>query len=340
MNSPQGEVARGSINGLAKFGLVGGALVIGYGALKGFGVDLPFPNFDGGEPDPAPEGQVYYEGQDAKTVTEEFVMPIGNGTARVSIEANQNWDRHGTAWNGDWQSTNGHAEVSNPDDRDEPALLEVEMEYAADGVITVTPEVDPENGEVLADEATGEPVVGQVTYEMGNLWVIDADYEESAANEAAFLQDDTPADFQGEFESFIKRAAEDVALASDSSEALAEYQEPAVIQDVRTRLADRFDVPVERVEVVAGEIGVSSDETQEDLRDRLDSYANKRDPRTDETYESLDIAYLGGQGTAVEDANFLEVGRRDLEDLAEVEAPDLTPDETPETTSAPSRIPQ
>jgi hypothetical protein len=74
-------------------------------------VDLP-DWFGGGRSDPAPRGSVIYEGQEAKTASEDFLIDIGDGEAMVVVQAKQNWDRSGWIINGDFQSTNGTSRMA------------------------------------------------------------------------------------------------------------------------------------------------------------------------------------------------------------------------------------
>src|SRR5262245_44060247 len=94
--------------------------------LSGTGlVDIPgVPDwFGGGSDDPAARGSVFYEGQEAKSASEEFLIDIGDGEAFISVKARQNHDKPGNIFSGDFQSTNGTSSVADPDDRDSPARL-------------------------------------------------------------------------------------------------------------------------------------------------------------------------------------------------------------------------
>ena len=147
---------------------------------------------DGGRSDPAPRGDVIYEGQQAKSASERFLIDVGDGDAVVSVMAKQNWDRHGWLIDGDFQSTNGTSSVSDPADGDRPASLRVAVDYCADGTVTTT--TADEDGRVLA-----------LAVEMGSIVVCDTTLEHTADNDAASRQDDTPADFHGRFVSFVSR---------------------------------------------------------------------------------------------------------------------------------------
>ena len=132
---------------------------------------------------------------------ERFLVDIGDGEAVVSVSAKQDHDRAGWLINGDFQSTNGTSSVADPDDRDVPARLRAAVDYVRDGLITtLTP----------ADDGSGDPApLAAVRVEMGDLFVCDATLEHTAANDAAFKQDDTPNDFHGAFVSFVARGGDD-----------------------------------------------------------------------------------------------------------------------------------
>lgn len=278
-------------------------------------VDLP-DWFGGGESDPAPRGSVLYEGQEARSASEELLVDIGNGEAVVAVKAKQDHDKPGSILSGDFQPTNGTSSVADPDDRDVPANLVVKTDYCADGLITTT-ESPGEDGE--------DPVV-EVRFEMGELFVCDTTLEHTAANDAAFRQDDTPTDFHGEFVAFVAGAAEATAAAAPCPrDELGRFADPELLRYLEEQLAQRFELPRSRVEVVAGQPGQSDTATQRELRDQLESYANRQDPEDpSQTYEALTIEYLSSsEGDAVEDSCYRDPGERDLETLEDVEAPDV-----------------
>jgi hypothetical protein len=289
--------------------------VVGAGALLFAGVNwgvIDLPNwFGGGRSDPAPRGTVIYEGQEAKTASEDFLVDVGDGEAMVAVQAKQNWDRSGWIINGDFQSTNGTSSVADPEDGGRPARLAVKVDYCADGTITTT-------------ETRGDDPVTAIRFEMGRLYVCDATLEHTTTNDAAFKQDDTPNDFHGSFVSFVARAVETTAAASACpSDELAKYRSREYRSFVREQLADRFRVPIANVDVVAGRIGHSDDGTQRELRAALESFANRKDPDDpSKTYEALTIQYLSGDGEAVTDSCYRDPGGRKLDELASVRAPE------------------
>ncbi len=289
--------------------VVGAGAIVLVGVNWGF-IDLP-DWFGGGRSDPAPRGSVIYEGQEAKTASENFLVDIGDGEAMVAVQVKQNWDRSGWIINGDFQSTNGTSSVADPQDGDRPARLAVKVDYCADGTITTT-------------ETRGDDPVTSIRFEMGRLYVCDATLEHTTANDSAFKQDDTPNDFHGSFVSFVARAAETTAAASACpTDELAKYRTGEYRSFVRTQLAARFRLPVANVEVMAGRIGGSNDATQRELRAALESFANKQDPDDpSKTYEALTIQYLSGEGEAVTDSCYQDAGARQLDDLDSVRAPD------------------
>jgi hypothetical protein len=289
--------------------------VVGAGALLFAGVNwgvIDLPNwFGGGRSDPAPRGTVIYEGQEAKTASEDFLVDVGDGEAMVAVQAKQNWDRSGWIINGDFQSTNGTSSVADPEGGGRPARLAVKVDYCADGTITTT-------------ETRGDDPVTAVRFEMGRLYVCDATLEHTTANDAAFTQDDTPNDFHGSFVGFVARAVETTAAASACpSDELAKFRSREYRSFVREQLADRFRVPIANVDVVAGRIGRSDDGTQRELRAALESFANRKDPDDpSKTYEALTIQYLSGDGEAVIDSCYRDPGGRKLDELASVRAPE------------------
>lgn len=274
--------------------------------------DLP-DWFAGGESDPAPRGTVQYKGQEATAASEEFLVDIGDGEATVSVKAKQNWDTRGGPFSGDFQSTNGTSSVADPEDRDVPATLKIKVDYCADGLITTFEPVDPDEG---------EPTRG-IRFDMGDLWVCNTTLEHSRSNDAAFKQDDTPNIFHGEFVTFVARATEwTAAAAACPTEELEEFQSDDFMGHVRTQLADHFGLPESAVEVTAGKAGQSSQRTQDALRRRLESYANAEDPdHPSKSYKALDIQYLSTDDEAVEDSCYKDPGRRSLDDLDNVDAP-------------------
>ncbi len=289
--------------------------VIGAGALALAVIDwgiVDLPNwFGGGHSDPAPRGSVIYEGQEARTASEAFLIDIGDGQAVVAVQAKQNWDRSGWIINGDFQSTNGTSSVADPQDGDRPARLAVKVDYCADGMITTT-------------ESGGDEPSTSISFAMGRLYVCDATLEHTTPNDSAFKQDDTPNDFHGAFVSFVARAAETTAAASACpTDELAKFRTDGYMSFVRKQLAERFRLPVANVDVVAGRVAASDDATQRKLHDALETFANKHDPDDpSKTYEALTIQYLSGNGEAVTDSCFRDAGARDLDDLDSVRAPD------------------
>lgn len=280
-----------------------GALVVAL--VSGGIVDLP-DWLDGGRSDPAPRGSVTYEGQEARTASERMLVDIGDGEAVVSVKAKQNHDSHGWLINGDFQSTNGTSSVSDPQDGGAPARLAVAVDYCADGLVTTE-----------ADGGEGGRVVTAVRFEMGELYVCDTTLEHTEANDAAFRQDDTPRDFHGAFVSFVARAAEATAAAAACpDEELEKYRTEDYLAFVRARLAERYGLAEDDVEVVAGEIGASDDATRDELRTALDRVTSLQDPDDPSVrYEALSIQYLAGDGEAVTDACYLDPGERELDDL-------------------------
>ena len=286
----------------------GGVLLLIIARMAFFGFDLP-DWMDGGESDPAARGQVIYEGQTARSASENFLVDIGDGEAVVAVSASQDWDTPGWWVNGDFQSTNGTSSVQDPDDGDEPARLRVTMDYCAQG--TITNEVDEDGNE-------------SVTFDMGEVFVCNATLEHTRENDAAFHQDDTPADFHGDFVSFVAGAVETTAAAAECpTDELERFSGDEYVDFVRGRLSEQYGVDESQITIETGRVGRTDAETQDELREALESYANRRDPDDPEReYEALDIEYFSGDGSAVEDSCWRVPGGEDLDSLESVGLPE------------------
>lgn len=266
-------------------------------------LDLP-DWFGGGESDPAPRGSVTYEGQEARTASERFLVDVGDGEAVVAVEAKQDWDTPGWLVDGDLQPTNGTSSVSDPAARGNPARLRVAVDYCADGTLATT-RADAD-GRVLA-----------LDVDLGSLVVCDTTLEHTPGNDAAFRQDDTPASFHGDFVSFVARAAEVTAAASACPrDELRRFLGDDYRAFVARQLAARYRVPAEDVRVTGGTIGSSDEGTRRSLRQALERVAARRDPDDpDVRYDALTVQYLAGDGEAVTDSCYLDTGGRDLDRL-------------------------
>ncbi len=284
------------------------AVVVAGAGLHLFSFNLP-DWFPGGRSDPAPRGEVIYEGQQARSASKRFLLDVGDGEAVVSVKAKQNHDKSGWLINGDFQSTNGTSSVADPRDRNVPAKLRVAVDYCADGTVSVGPGKDG--------------AARSVTFDMGRLYVCDTTLEHTPANDAAFRQDDTPADFHGRFVSFVAGAAEAAAAAAACpTDQLDRFRTPEYLDFVRRQLADRFDLPTTAVEVDAPVVGASDQGTQADLSRRLDSFLEHKDPDHPHTaYEALSVQYLSGPGAAVTDSCYRNPGAVSLDRLDDVELP-------------------
>jgi hypothetical protein len=288
------------------FALVGVLVVLVAAARLADWFDLP-GWLDGGRSDPAPRGDVIYEGQEARTASERFLIDVGDGEAVVSVMAKQNHDKSGWLINGDFQSTNGTSSVADPSDRGTPAKLRVAVDYCASGVITT---------ERDGDDRT-------VTFDMGELFVCDTTLEHTAGNDAAFQQDDTPTDFHGDFVSFVAGAVEAAAAASPCpADQLEQFRTRDFTAYVTEQLVDQLGVPAADIDVVAPTLGASDEDTRTTLDERLTSFLERRDPENpDRTYEALSIQYLSGDGTAVEDSCYRDPGATELDDINDVALP-------------------
>ncbi|HZM42580.1 MAG TPA: hypothetical protein VFB94_25860 [Acidimicrobiales bacterium] len=288
---------------LAAVGLV--VVLVAIGRVANL-FDLP-GWLDGGRSDPAPRGDVIYEGQQARSASERFLIDVGDGEAIVSVKAKQNHDRSGWLINGDFQSTNGTSSVADPADRGAPAKLHVAVDYCASGTIST------ERG----DDGPA------VTFDMGELFVCGTTLTHTAENDAAFQQDDTPNDFHGEFVSFVSGAVETAAAASPCpSDQLEQFRTREFLAYVRDQLAGQLSVPAADIDVVAPTVGASDEDTRAALDDRLSSFLERRDPEhPDRTYEALSIQYLSGEGTAVTDSCYRDPGATDLDDINDIALP-------------------
>jgi hypothetical protein len=287
---------------LAVVGLV--VVVVAIGRVANL-FDLP-GWLDGGRSDPAPRGDVIYEGQRARSASERFLIDVGDGEAVVSVMAKQNWDRHGWLVNGDFQSTNGTSSVADPANRDAPAKLRVAVDYCASGVISTNGDDGP-----------------AVTFDMGELFVCGTSLTHTADNDAAFKQDDTPNDFHGQFVSFVSGAAEAAAAASPCpTDQLEQFRTRQFTSYVRDQLAGQLGVPASDIDVTVPTVGASDEDTRADLDERLTSFLERRDPdHPDRTYEALSIQYLSGEGTAVTDSCYRDPGATDLDDINDIALP-------------------
>src|SRR5918994_7987784 len=183
------------------------------------------------------------------------------------------------------------------------------MDYCAQGTIT---------------NETNEDGDETVTFDMGEVFVCNATLEHSPANDAAFHQDDTPADFHGDFVSFVAGAAETTAAAAECpTDELERFSGDEYVEFVRGQLAAQYGVDETQIDVQPGRVGRTDAETQDELREALESYANRRDPEDpDREYEALDIEYFSGDGSAVEDSCWRVPGGEDLDSLESVGLPE------------------
>lgn len=293
--------------------IIRGAGVLAVAGLAVLGADqlgFKFPGlglFNGGKSDPAPHGEVIYKGQTAKTASSRFLIEIGKGDAVIDVKAKQNWDKPGGIFSADFQSTNGTASVSDARDRSRPATLHVQTRYCANGLIEKT---------VKPDAKTGQTTTS-VVFNMGKLSVCDATLLHTVSNDSSFHQDDTPALFQGKFDSFVAHAAETQAKAAPCpSDELAQYTSTNYQDYARRILAADLQVPIEAVTVLPGTVGITDPETQAMLDKSLKSFANKKDPaHPSQKFPALDMQYLSASGRAVSDSCYTNYGAVSLSNL-------------------------
>ena len=192
-------------------------------------------------------------------------MDIGDGEAVVAVQAKQNWDRPGWIIDGDFQSTNGTSSIADPRTGTCPPGCGV-----AGGLLR------RRHGDHDDGRRGGE--VRRLTFEMGRLYVCDTTLEHTTENDAAFRQDDTPADFHGEFVSFVAGAAETTAAASACpTDELARFRTGEYRRYVERQLADRHGVAADDVEVAVGRVGGSDEDTRA-ASNGARRVAERRDP--------------------------------------------------------------
>jgi hypothetical protein len=285
---------------LARGAMVAVVVIVGLMLAAKAGIKIPniFDNGHDGDKDAG--GTIQVGQQTPRTATDTFAVRIGDGTQIVSIKADQNWDRPGNFSDWDFQPTNGTASVRDPDHHDQPARIEIGVQYCAKGTLTRTSLVD-ENGKTI-DSASDK-----VTFDMGALYVCDVKWLPTAKNEAAFNQDDTPNNFQGAFQERVKGAALAATKAAECSRKLDWYASPEYQEFAAGALAKQFGVAVQNVTVNPGMAGKTSKEDQDSLRAGLESFVKN---------DELHIGFFSGNGEAVVDSCFLDLGAVPLESLA------------------------
>lgn len=305
------------VKNLPPFVLKAGAAVaagsLAFGALKA-GIWPQIDWFDGGKSDVAPRGDSFYEGQEVQTVSNDFVYEIGRGRAVVAVEAKQNHDKAGGFFNGDWQSTNGTSFVSDPDDHDRPAKLEVEMRYCADGQITQT----------TISDSKGE-VQRSATFDVGDIFVCDAILRHTESNDAAFRQDDTPTDFHGRFVNFVADAVETQAQAAPCpTQELDQFRSAEYNTHAKEIIADKLGLNPEEVTVKSGQITKSDSQTISKLEQKLNSFAHFQNPdNPDEILSDFSFGYLLGSGQSLKDACYTEISQTDIDTINNLQFDEL-----------------
>ena len=287
--------------------------VIGLKIASDAGLDLPIPNpmdlFDNGhDGDDSAHGTLRVEEQTPRTATDSFSrVEIGQGTATVAVKAHRNWDKPGGFFSGDMQSTNGTADVNDPEDSGQPAHIEVGVHYCADGAVsrTTTADVPAEEGGDHSDDI--------ITLDMNQIFICGVEWLPTPENEAAFGQDDTPPGFQGAFESLIKDATTAaVAASACPSSVIDAYTSDAYIGYAERTLSVEEDVPVRNVTVTPGVRGHTSPETQDMLRRGLQGFTGNNE---------IDIDYFSGDGAAITDSCFVDTSGVPLSSIDQLTVP-------------------
>jgi len=259
---------------------------------------------NGGESDANAHGSIIYEGQTTNDYSSRLLVVVGHGRGTVPVKAKQDWDKPGGLFSADLQPTNGTAFVQDPEDGSRPAKLQVDVTYCAQGTTTVRA------GGTASDQMPEE--IEKIEFDLGALVVCDADLLNSEYNNAAFVQDDTPAEFQGEFETQVRSAAITVTKAAPCpTKQLAKYRTKQFADKVRRTIALNNHVPLKDVTVTSPDIGRSDAATRKLLDRRLDALA---DPES--SGPALDIIYLGTAASAVEDSCFVGFGSQPIERLS------------------------
>ena len=257
--------------------------------------------FDGGRSDPQARGSIIYEGQTAEDYSARLLVVIGHGRAILPVKAKQNWDKPGGLLSGDLQSTNGTAKVQDPDDGSRPAKLQVGVTYCAEGTTTAT-----------GAGTSGHKRPKKVQLDLGSLVVCDAEVLNSEYNNAAFVQDDTPASFQGRFETQVRSAAVAATKAAPCpTKQLATYRTKEFAQKVRRTIASNSEVAQEDVTVTRPDIGRTDAPTCKLLDRQLRQLANPAS-----SSPGIDFLYLGTAASAVEDSCYVGFGSQPLERLS------------------------
>ena len=211
-----------------------------------------------------------------------LLVVVGHGRATVPVKAKQDWDKPGGLFSADLQSTNGTASVQDPEDGSRPAKLQVDVTYCAQGTTTVTAAGTGPRPEKKEEKT--------IEFDLGALVVCDADLLNSEYNNAAFVQDDTPAEFQGEFETQVRSAAITVTKAAPCpTKQLAKYRTKEFADKVRRTIALNNDVPLENVTVASADIGRSDAATRKLLDRQLHELVQSRVRRASASTSSTSV---------------------------------------------------
>lgn len=278
-------------NGVLAVGLLAGAAV---GVETLTGVDIPgIPNLDGGQSEERAHGAIIIDDITAETASSSFQIQIGTGVAHVAIEASQNWDHQGTWFNGDFQSTNGTASVSDPDGG--PANLQLELDFCVTGLITTTEQVDSDGNRVKAPE---------IIFDQNGIAVCDIEIEDTSENLEVFHQDDTPAWFQGDFEEAIRVGAINAVAAAPCPEDVSEYTTQDYLDYTAQQIAEANNTSVENVTVLPGTPRRTDVSTRAQLQEDLAALVDDED---------LNVSYFSGGGEAVSDSCYNPVDENVVE---------------------------
>ncbi len=268
--------------------------------------------------DPAPKGTVRYEGQIAETSSTSFRVQVGTGTAIVPTFALQEYDKRGTILNGDFKKgPNGKSYARDPQDNNIPADIRVTMQYCADGKVS-------ERGQKLENGENG-PVeeiyiyVGQVAICNGYVDMANV-YNATAIGES----EDVPKDRHGPFVAHVLGGTTTAAIAgpcpTTELEKFAGNKEgvfdPVFEKNIKAYYAGQHDILPDKVTIVPGTIGKTAPEVQENLTKRLESYANKVDPKTGKHHPSINIDLGATGGTGAKDSCYIPAGAENLTDTS------------------------
>jgi hypothetical protein len=284
-------------------------------------LNLKLPDFmKGGQSEPQPHGTIRYKDQEVRSAATRLLLPIGRGRAIAEIKARQNWDKKGGIFSGDVQSTNGTSSVRDPEDNDQPAELRVDTTYCVQGFSSIVTEGKIKE-ETSPDGTTSTSLVEEkvkLVFDPEGLVVCDARLDAGDRyNNAAFHQDDTPSDFNGNFRSRVTGGAEaTVKAAPCPTDELAQFQTPEFQEHLQDLIAEENGLEEAEVEVKSiDEIGKTDAETKKSLKNTLKRFARGVNSKGNKI-KGLDIQYSANTET-LSNSCYQSMGAVDIDDILE-----------------------